>query len=152
MATSTDWVQAIASVIALVVAVCVAVWQAYTHHKQVKHQLFDKRYEVYKNVRSFIEAARTPLIPSAPKRFSDLMGLRMDHIEEAIEQSTFLFGKDVQVFVEQIVKAASVLKDVAAAPNDDCKPSDDEVSRNKEILKSSWLRCGEVFAPYLRLH
>jgi hypothetical protein len=42
--------QGLLALAALLVALVVHVWQAYTHHQQVKHQLFDKRWAVYEAV------------------------------------------------------------------------------------------------------
>jgi hypothetical protein len=91
-----DYLLAFAPFLAICVAVSVALMQAYLQRQSLKQHLFEKRFEVYKAVREYMEFV---------VHSNGCLDLTLyDSFKSQTAPAKFLFGADVQFIIDDIKK------------------------------------------------
>lgn len=136
----SSWATTIISGLVLVVAFM----QWRTAHQKVLLDLFEKRLLVYEKVRSALDAMASP----TPK-FVEAHTL----LVEAYDASVFLFGSDVQRFIDRLWTANQVFADLSYKKSAGLATPEDDQLHDKlaEETSSGYIEASRVFAPYMRM-
>ncbi|MDN2564792.1 hypothetical protein N1F89_01015 [Aquibium sp. A9E412] len=144
-----NWVEILAALLTPTIAVAVAVvayrqWR--TAHSRLVLDLFDRRLLVYQKVR---RSVRVVNISGKTSREAEI------DLLEAIDAARFLFGRDVQKYLDGLWESYIFLK-----ANTKMAESDDESTRNeasskapehKKDILSFYDDSAKVFSPYMRM-
>lgn len=130
--------------------VAIVTWTQVQQHKLAKEKfkldMFEKRFAVYKGVQEFL----TIILQEAKFDLDKLFEFR-----RKTQDSTFLFGKDITLYIDKIDKKALEMRTVAKQ----YEPLPVGPRRSELCEKETHLlreltdelpRLKEVFAPYLR--
>jgi hypothetical protein len=146
-----DYALAIAPFLAVIVAIGVAVVQAYLQRQHLKHNLFEKRYTVWNVTQQF-------LLKASVGEHLDVQSTL--HFRYETEAHRYLFGAEVHTFMEGLYEAATeILQDDVtimelAKQNKNVTDLQNAVTDKVQRLTSVFVLADAefLFQPYLQLY
>ena len=136
---------AFAPAIAVLAAVIIGGIQLYLQRKQQQQDLFDKRFDVYDAVRTFLSSAQTSSGPLDNQQY--------DLFLSRTKSAKFLFGSDVMVFLAEIHCQISHQENTDNTIERFIEPSDTD--EEGDPLTTVWrlsAAAEPAFHDYLQIH
>lgn len=142
-----DWIDyalAVAPFIAMVISIGVALTQAYLQRQSLKHDLYNKRYRVFKAVQEILTA------PEFTKNAPQLV----NNLRNETAEVTYLYGKEIGTL---IYETETVLREITWAEqvfNNPARTKEEEKAFATAIVH--WValnpKAERMFRPYLQLY
>jgi hypothetical protein len=150
-ATWIEMLSALGVPTALVIAAGNAWWQARLQERQLKLDMFEKRFAIYLTVRKFLgEITKTLRVDDLQVCFTFL---------RETNQAEFLFSESIKDFIEEIYRRATSLHAVNQVIESGQNGHDRRLKEKQQRLDlEHWLSvdahtmAAQKFTPYIKLH